>query len=248
VLAEPRAFFYAQRDLWEDTPRQYVSVDVGGRYAARVYIGPRPGHALVVGTYENTQVSSYADAPFLEVLAAGWCFDMTGRFVVNDIATDAEGELTTLSVDFEGKCPLAKGGFHGSLRYKRRPLVHVRRRRRPLRRREPVYDVGCVHGGPLRRYRVGDLLDGGSVRARGVQPVDRRLRRDVPGGRYALRGWRRLHRRRRLFHRVLRRGAAALLQRLQRVHERDLYRRRLRLDARRMSAVERSMSGPGVPR
>jgi hypothetical protein len=119
VLAEPRASFYAQRDTQSDPQRQAVSVDVEGSYAARVYLGPRPGHPLVAGTYENTQISNTADTPYLVVQAAGYCFDMTGRFVLNDIATDAQGELTTLSMDFEGKCASATGGFHGSLRYKR---------------------------------------------------------------------------------------------------------------------------------
>lgn len=119
VLAEPRATFEAQRDLLSGTPRQAVSVYVDGAYAARIFIGPRPGYPLVAGVYENTMVSNGLDAPYLVVEAAGWCFDLVGRFVVNDIATDAQGDLVTLSVDFEGKCPAATAGFHGSLRYQR---------------------------------------------------------------------------------------------------------------------------------
>ena len=114
VLVEPRAYFYAERDIWNDTPRQFISVDVEGRYAARVYVGPAPGDPLVAGTYENAQGSDFVDAPYLVVQVAGWCGGMTGRFVANEIATDASVDLTTLSLDFEGQCPAAPGGFAGA--------------------------------------------------------------------------------------------------------------------------------------
>ena len=77
------------------------------------------GAPLQVGSYGNA--TRHTNNSFIGLTVAGgpngWCNDMTGRFIVLEIAYDASGDVQRLAVDFEQHCQDVTPAIFGAVRY-----------------------------------------------------------------------------------------------------------------------------------
>ena len=84
------------------------------------FTSPTAGGGLAPGVYDQAQRYPIQGPlyPGLSVSGDGHsCNSLTGRFVVRDIATDVNGNLTTFAADFEQHCEGAAAALFGSIRY-----------------------------------------------------------------------------------------------------------------------------------
>ena len=88
-----------------------------------LYFGPPTGKKLLKGEYEGAQTFAFHSPPKpgIDVYGDGrGCNTLTGRFLVSDIALNADGSVARLGIDFEQHCLGGEGAqpaLYGSVRY-----------------------------------------------------------------------------------------------------------------------------------